>query len=200
MYFEHLRGRFPSEFENEFNKIETIFDFRTKHQSYTPFDIVFEKNILSIPMRVYTEENQIDNPVKLIQLSAIQKELLYCFFSRHHNGYVREKCLRKIIHSQNKFTAPYILQLLGEYVIEIIEVIYDNQDELNHINMIEYIRENPQHYEITKQRVYSYWNSYYRRTYPKYKKDVPPKGASHLDYPGIKMVKYLDSLISNNEL
>ena len=126
--------------------------------------------------------------------------MLYCLFTRHHDGYVRERCLKNIIRSNNKFTAPYILQLLGEYVVEIIEVIYQNREQINHNNLVAYILENPKHYELTRQRVYSYWDCYYRSSYPKYKRGVIPKGKSYLDYPGIKMVKYLNLLLVENKL
>ena len=200
MHIEKLKGRFPSELEKEYEKIESIFDLTTKHQSYMPFDVNLEGNTLSPPSRIYTEEAQLSSSLKLIRLNSTQKEILYCLFSRHHDGYVREKCLKKVILSNNKFTTPYIIQLLGEYVFEIIEIIYENRENLNHKNMVEYIRENPKHFEITKQRVYSYWDCYYRRAYPKYKRDVKPRGPSYLDYPGIKMVKYLNTLVKNESL
>ena len=196
MHTEKLKGRFPSNLEMEFERIEKIFDFSSKYPSYVPFDVIVEKNTLNIPSRIYIEEGQLNNPIKLIRLNSIQKEILYCLYSRHHDGYVREACLEKIIYSKSKFAMPYILQLLGEYVIEIIEVIYQNRDKIDQENLVAYILENPDHYELTRQRVYSYWDCYYRRAYPKYKRGVAPKGASYLDYPGIKMVKYINGLLS----
>ncbi|RDX35416.1 hypothetical protein DZA37_00025 [Kangiella sp. HD9-110m-PIT-SAG06] len=200
MHVERFKGRFPPYLQKEYCRIESVFDLTTKYQSYMPFDVVVQGSTLSIPSRIYIEEGQLNNPVKLIRLNSLEKEILYCFYSRHHDGYVREKCLRKIILSSNKFTAPYILQLLGEYVIEIIEVIYENRESLNQKNIVEYIRENPKHYEITRERVYSYWDCYYRRAYPKYKRGIKPKGPSYQDYAGIKMVKYLNSLVSESVL
>ncbi len=69
---------------------------------------------------------------------------------------MRERCLKEFVTSNNSFTAPYILQLLGEYVIEIIEVIHQNRDKINKANLAAYISENPNHYEKTRQSVYSY--------------------------------------------
>jgi hypothetical protein len=125
---------------------------------------------------------------------------VYCFYSRHHDGFVRERCLKEFIASNNSYTAPYILQLLGEYVVEIIEVIYQNREGINTENLVSYIAENPDHYEKTRQRVYSYWDCFYRRVYPKYKRGIKPKGECYLDYPGIKMVKYINALLSNSKL
>ena len=49
-------------------------------------------------------------------LSATQKEMVYCVFSRHFDGFVREKCLMQFIDSKNLFVQPYILQLLGVHL------------------------------------------------------------------------------------
>jgi len=195
MYTEKLTGRFPSYLNEDIDSIEKILDFSSKHQTYMPFDIVFEKDVLNIPARIYTDERQLNN---LSKLTSRQKEIVYCLYSRHHDGFVREKCLKKFVTSSNLFTAPYILQLLGEYVIEIIDVIYLNRENIDHDNLVAYILENPDHYERTKQRVYSYWNCYYRKAYPKYKRGIKAKSETYLDHPGIKMVKYINALLSSN--
>lgn len=197
MYIEKLSNRFPIYLSEDVKIIESTLDLSSKHKSYEPFKIIFEKNSLSIPARIYTDEGQLG---KLKKLSPIQKEMVFCFFSRHHDGFVREKCLKEFVTSNNSFTVPYILQLLGEYVIEIIEVIYQNREKLNKANLVAYISENPDHYEKTRQRVYSYWDCYYRRAYPKYRRDVAPRGESYFDYPGIKMVKYINTLLSIHKL
>ncbi len=197
MYIEKLANRFPVNLAADIGVIESTLDLSSKHKSYEPFEVIFEQNTLSIPARIYTDEGQLG---RLKKLTPIQQEMVYCLFSRHHDGFVREKCLKKFVASNNAFTAPYIVQLLGEYVIEIIEVIYKHREMINKDNLVAYISENPGHYEKTKQRVYSYWDCYYRRAYPKYKRGVTPRGESYLDYPGIKMVKYINELLSSHKL
>ena len=197
MYIEKLSGRFPGHLEEDIKVIEDTLDLGSKHKSYEPFEITFETNTFTIPTRIYADAGQLG---MLKKLSPIQKEMVFCLFSRHHDGFVRERCLKEFITSNSSFTAPYILQLLGEYVIEIIEVIYESRGEINKANLVAYISENPNHYEKTRQRVYSYWDCYYRRAYPKYKRGVAPKGESYLDYPGIKTVKYINALLSSHKL
>jgi len=197
MYIEKLEGRFPLYLNDDISTIENAIDLKSKHESYVPFEINFEKNTLTIPSRIYTDESQLN---RIGKLTPKQKEMVYCLYSRHHDGYVRERCLKKFIESDNYFTAPYILQLLGEYVIEIIEVIYNNRSNINHDNLVAYILENPTHYDRTRQRVYSYWDAYYRWVYPKYKRGVKQQGECQLDYPGIKMIKYINELLSSNRL
>ncbi|NNG44457.1 hypothetical protein HJP15_16265 [Pseudoalteromonas sp. NEC-BIFX-2020_002] len=197
MHIEKLSDRFPIGLAKDLKFIESEIYLSSMHESYMPFDIQFEKNTLTIPTRIYTDEGQLG---RLAKLTPKQQEVIYCVFSRHHDGFVREKCLRQFVTSNNSFTAPYILQLLGEYVVEIIEVIYQNREKINKDNLVRYISENPLHYEQTRQRVYSYWDCYYRRAYPKYKRGVSPKDDSYLDYPGIKMVKYINALLSSTKL
>jgi hypothetical protein len=196
MYIERLEGRFPSYLSDDIVTIESAIDLRSEHESYVPFEINLEKNVLTIPSRIYTDSSQLN---RLGKLTSKQEEMVHCLYSRHHNGHIRERCLKEFIASDNYFTAPYILQLLGEYVIEIIEIIYINRSKINHDNLVTYILENPVHYEKTKQRVYSYWDAYYRRAFPKYKRDVKPKGECQQDYPGIKMVNYINALLSSNQ-
>jgi hypothetical protein len=111
MYIEKLADRFPSYLADDIKTIENMLDLSSEHKSYMPFDVSFEKNTLNIPARIYTDEDQLN---KLKKLSRIQKEIVYCFYSRHHDGFVRERCLKEFIASNNSYTAPYILQLLGE--------------------------------------------------------------------------------------
>ena len=190
-----LANIFPTYLLEDIKLIEKNLDMTSQHRSYKPFDVISDGRILSIPARIYLDKDQIMNIKKL---THIQKEIAYCFFTRHHDGFVRERCLKEIINSNNSFVIPYVIQLLGEYVIEIIDVIYQNRNKINQNNFVSYIKENPKHYEITKQRVYSYWNCNYRKFYPKYGRGVKYRGKCHLDYPGIKMIKYIDKLISNN--
>jgi len=192
MFKETLMNSFPASVREEIKAIEGSIDLSAKYQSYQPFEISVEMNALVIPMRIYTNESQLD---ELRGLSEIQKEIIYCYFSRHCDGFVRARCLKGIIQSNNLFVIPYIVQLLGEYVIEIIEFIYENREQINSSNLIAYINENPRHYEVTRQRVYSYWDCFYRGEYPKYKPRVKFKGKDYRDYPGIKMVKYINTLL-----
>ncbi len=197
MYTEVLLNSFPISQRIDAEAIEATIDLKLKHKQYMPFKVFCNKESLVIPMRVYIDESQLD---LITKLAPIQKEMVYCFYSRHCDGFVRERCLKKIIESDNLFASPFILQLLGEYVIEIIEVLYQNREQINIENLITFIRENPAQYEITRQRVYSYWDCFYRGDYPKYKSHVKPKGKTYLDYPGIKMVKYINEKLSSKRL
>ncbi len=40
--------------------------------------------------------------------------------TRHHNGFFREKYLKQIIKSKEKWVTPFIILLIGKYVFEIL--------------------------------------------------------------------------------
>jgi hypothetical protein len=48
---------------------------------------------------------------------------LRCLYTRHHDGYVRQRNLDQVVSAPEAWVVPYVVQLVGEYVVEIIEVI-----------------------------------------------------------------------------
>lgn len=59
---------------------------------------------------------------------------------------------------------PFTLQLLGEYVIEIIQFISQNTNQLKGQNYSRFIKSNPEFCARTSQRILSYWYCYFRHT------------------------------------
>jgi hypothetical protein len=81
--------------------------------------------------------------------------------TRHHDGHVREEYLRRVIKSKEKWVIPFIIQLTGEYVIEILNVIYENLEALDKVNVRKFITDNADYFKKNKDRIRSYWNCYY---------------------------------------
>jgi hypothetical protein len=121
--------------------------------------------LLTIPYRVYFNEPEIE---KEQTLTNQQKSILNCIFLRHHNGYIRQNRLEKIKNSEYWMT-PFIFQLLGEYVIEILEVLDKQLDDTQLENYKRFTIENSRYYQQTESRMISYWNEYYRGKFPKLK-------------------------------
>lgn len=55
-----------------------------------------------------------------------------CVLSRHHNGFVRQEQVRSIVSSEKPRAIPYVLALVGEYVIEIHQEIVDHLSSALH--------------------------------------------------------------------
>ncbi|MER2999321.1 hypothetical protein [Pontibacter populi] len=121
---------------------------------------------LTIPYRLYFDEPDIDNENNLTDR---QKTILNCIFLRHHNGYLRERRLKKLINQDEKWIIPFTVQLLGEYVYEILEVLEEHINEKTIDDYHSFTEENPKYWQQTESRMISYWNEYYRRKFPKLK-------------------------------
>ena len=65
---------------------------------------------------------------------------------------------------------PFTIQLLGEYVFEILETLNTHLNESNLDLYHKLIKENPRYWQITESRVGSYWNEHYRHKSRKFKK------------------------------
>ena len=193
MNIDVIENCFPSYLKDDINIVFRALDFCSKHEPYMPFEVQIDQEKLVIPQRIYCDEHQLK---KLIELTPIQQTIGFCFFSRHHDGYVRERCIRQVFNVNEKFVIPFIVQLLGEYVIEIIESIYQAKDNIDKSHLQSFIEENPEHYYRIHQRVYSYWDCFYRHAYPKYRKHVKPSGDTVLDYPAIKFLKFINSNVA----
>lgn len=172
---------FPTFLETEVAEIIEVLTFKQNVLSPDQFEVTILGEIIKIPPRVYFDElseNKIQN------LSDIQKEILSCIFTRHHDGYVREKYLKKIILSESKWVTPYVFQLIGEYVIEILTVIYENLEKLDRKTYSKFLNDNNLFFAKTKQRVRSYWNCYYYNANQEYN-----------NYVGKKIIDYFDELL-----
>lgn len=65
---------------------------------------------VQIPARMYNDAS----PLLADQdTGGIQPLILACMYSRHHDGFVRQKAVARLLGSNHDFVAPYIVQMLG---------------------------------------------------------------------------------------
>jgi hypothetical protein len=131
--------------------------------------------VIAIPSRIYTHETVV--ALRCIGRPAIRD----CLLTRHHNGFVRARSLERLLAAGNTWTIPFIIQLVGEYVIEILDQIDDAFDAIDPRALGDFIRENPNFLALIKQRVASYWDCYYRAVRPN-------------DYVGFRLIRRLERL------
>jgi len=100
---------------------------------------------------------------------------------------VRESHVTTLItHAdEHVWATPYLILPIGEYVKEILEVIYDKRSSLNGDFIRAFFAENPRLYRTIQSRVVSYWDCYYRRKCPE---------KQH--YVGFQLLDYLTSLVN----
>ncbi len=179
---DSLKRAFPTSIEKSAIAVFQTLNVGTVHEPLAPFSVVAGNETLRIPYRVHYSENTLNQP----RNSHLQYEILNCLYSRHGDGYIRERCLKNIIASPNPWVVPYVVQLVGEYVVEILAVINQNLNILNQDVYSTFLRENKAFYELTKCRVISYWDCYYRWEYYR----------NRDDYPGFRIIKHFDALLS----
>ena len=127
-------------------------------------EIILDGKPITIPARLYFNEPAHDDECLLTDL---QKSILNCIYLRHRDGFVRQKRLELLLNNREYFIIPYLFCLLGEYVIEILEVLERHISPETIGNYIKFIRENRRFWQKTESRVSSYWNKYYRARFPK---------------------------------
>lgn len=118
---------------------------------------------LHIPSRIFSPEPRIDAQDSVTETA---KMVLGCLYTRHSGGRIREKHLRTIISSSEQWVPPFVVQLIGEYVVEIHGVIEANVASLQQPSYVQFVAENPTFIELTTQRMISYWDCYFRRETP----------------------------------
>jgi hypothetical protein len=163
---QKILNAFPTDIQQE---VESVIDFLLdKNFDIHPTieqDIILKGQKLIIPGRVYFDE-PIDTTGSA--LTEMQQTILNCIYLRHYNGFVRQTRLEKLIDKTDFFVTPFVFQLLGEYVIEILFVVDRHINEQTIDNYIKFINENKKYWQQTESRMISYWNEYYRR--PQFRK------------------------------
>ena len=189
--FEIIQKAFPVEIRGEVNSLLTKFAVETKHSTSGFEIVVIRQEKLEIPQRIYYNP-----PYSLTNSEFTQKEqeILNCVFSRHHNGFIRQKAIQNIIASSNNWTIPYIVKIIGEYVVEILKDIDNNFEVINKSNLILFVQQNLEFYNRTRSRVGSYWNCYFRQQFPEVLNGirVPEKQR----YVGFRLLNKIDKLIN----
>lgn len=134
-----------------------------------PFEVKVQGETVAIPSRIYNEEPSADS--QRPPLTGTQKMILHCLYSRHSDGRVRQRHLERIVASGEPWVVPFVVQLAGEYVLEIVEAIGRGLPGLAVPGSAqrrlygEFIARNPAFFARTERRVVSYWSCYYRWKY-----------------------------------
>jgi len=175
---ELLRA-FPVALREEALKVISVLP-ETSLSAYS-FYVDIGEDTVSIPYRIYHDPATIESA----GLSQTQCDLLACLLTRHHSGFVREEYLGKILCSDREWVPPFVVQLVGEYVIEIIGKIDNGTRQLNPDLYRTFLKRNSRFYKTTKRRVQSYWDCYHR-------------GERKEDYAGFQVLAFFDKLMTDS--
>jgi hypothetical protein len=160
-----VRGAFPASIAPNVDAVLRLVDLADHEPTGSDIGpVLLDGEALHIPSRVYFAEPRAEG---IEGLSGPARTVMECLYTRHHDGHVREKYLRAVISSSLPWVPPFVIQFLGEYVIEILWVIRRNLEYLSAEPYRRFVEENPAFIELTKQRVASYWGFYFRRCQPR---------------------------------
>ena len=124
---------------------------------------------VSIPYRIY---NSRPEQLLLQRLDDQRSLVVSCLYTRHHDGFVRQEFASRILTSEDPGIIPFVVQLLGEYVIEICADVerFIRESVLTRPTMrqgfVDFLTDNPCYAALTERRATSYWSCYYRREHP----------------------------------
>lgn len=143
----------------------------------TTFCVRLNAADLCIPWRVYKHYGTSSSA------SCLDNFIHICLNSRHHCGFTRQDYLKQLLKINHPCVVPFVLQLISEYVVEIIQDILNSWQHLSHNDYSSFLMENQRYFATLKRRVISYWDCYYRWDYPDIKQ-----------YPGYLLSEKLDCL------
>jgi hypothetical protein len=114
-----------------------------------------------IPYRIYASElrrvaGSLDEEAKLV---------LGCCYTRHDDGYVRERAVIGLIGVDRAWIVPFVVQLLGEYVVQISERILERLGGLRLETYRRFAAANEPFMRLTRAHILSYWACYYKGEY-----------------------------------
>jgi hypothetical protein len=146
-------------------------------------DIVVDGETLVIPYRQY------DRPLSPSGLDQEARLMWLAWLTRSNDGQIRQAAVRELFERPESWMAPFIVQLLGEYVIEISTdiAIFVDTTVLRDSAWTEVFRgfwtENPRFIELSRARAASYWSQYYRNVV-----------FNQAEFPGVRALTALGGL------
>jgi len=173
-----LRGAFPRYLVADVDAALAVIPLAQHRPSVDDIGpVVVDGEAVHIPARIYSAEPE---PTAVASLSELSQAVLSCLFTRHHDGFVRQRQVRRLLSVEGPWIPPYVLQLIGEYVVETVEVLLQDVERLRHQRYSAFAVANDGFIRCIRQRVISYWDCYYRARYPRFR-----------DYPGLQVMNAL---------
>jgi hypothetical protein len=121
------------------------------------FAVQVERQTVLIPARLHFASDR---------LALTETDEAWCFAralqARSSDGFERQRAARDLLMDLPPWAAPFILTLIGEYVVEILQDISAAMTPEVEQALGAFIVQNEAFWSTIKRRVTSYWNVYYR--------------------------------------
>ena len=146
------------------------------------FDVSVCEEIVSIPYRLHFSSKLPDS--ELMETTHIMGK---CLESRSNDGFQRQRAAQALMQEVQPWSAPFIIALIGEYVVEILRDLHDGLTPEAFSILADFVHANPTYWHITQQRVASYWNASYRSQF------------TRTEYAGFKLLNSLNRAVCEKD-
>ena len=137
------------------------------HTSSDEISYFLKQIKISFPYRLYSLE--VDDAI-FSKMDTTEKIILHCIYTRSCDGYVREKHVKALLtYDPPDWAIPYIVKVCDEYVVEILQVVYDSLKDKQTDKYKNFCAENRETFCKSYNRMISYWNEYYKDMFFNYK-------------------------------
>ena len=176
--FTMFTNGFPNELKNDVSKVISLIPQITYNNvsigtSEQYINYYLDGNLITFPYRMYFID-VVDDIYNILDIK--QKMILHCVYSRSCDGFVRQKHIQSLLLMDYKeWAIPYIVKVCDEYVIEILEIIYEMIKEHDTQTFKSFCKENADSFCKSYARMISYWNEFYRDRCYKFHKYVGKK-------------------------
>ena len=118
-HHRRFRRAFPRALASDVTAAASVMS-ATNNEHHRTFAVWVDGEELLVPYRIYHAE---PDPDAITKLAPRAQLVLRCLYTRHHDGHTRQRSLEQVVIAPDPWVAPYVVQLIGEYVVEIIEVV-----------------------------------------------------------------------------
>ena len=175
-----LIGAFPASLTPDAERLSAVLDPQSGRDNSEPFRVTCDGEVLRIPYRIY---RPVISWEEFAALDSTGQAIAACWFTRHHDGSVREGFLRAMPSFDSPWVISYGVALCGEYVVELLDYIWGHRVLFDTAVLGRLLRDNPEFWARTRSRVVSYWDCYHR--------DVRFE-----DYVGSRLIGFFDECIA----
>lgn len=166
MSFELLRS-FPDEIQSSVFQVVSLATRGEPVNARPVGDFVVDGKALTYPSRLYMEARQLNDAV--VEWSDLRRQVALCLGTRHHDGYLRESCSRRLGVPDAEWKIPFVALLLGDYVVEISNLAASLLKAAPCGMVNAFAANNHAVLQTLRRRAISYWDCYYRDLYATYK-------------------------------
>jgi hypothetical protein len=115
---------FPADLKPDVTRLAMLLNPPWDMSASKGFAVSCGGEVIHIPYRIYRPAM---SEGQFAALSPVERSIAACWFSRHHDGYVRERFLRALPAFDSPWIIAYVVALSGEYVVELLNSIWERR-------------------------------------------------------------------------